>query len=136
MAGDIDSKVDCGICHEQENLHGASSKKNKKPECYSCHTRHSILPKSNKSSSVHKTQFKNTCGECHTVEWGEQGYLGWYTSVRIKSHKKQDFSKDFEETNCIGCHQGMAIHGNPDVVNDETCYRCHMNNNQNALIFT
>jgi hypothetical protein len=54
--------------------------------------------------------------------------------VRIRSHKKQDFSRDYSETNCMGCHQGTAIHGELEIINDETCYRCHLNNNRNGLM--
>jgi hypothetical protein len=136
MKEDSDVSVNCGNCHDQENLHGASSEKDNKPECYSCHTKHRILPKSIAGSSIHETQLKKTCGVCHPAEWGEHGYFAWFASVRVRSHKKQDFSEDYKATDCIGCHQGMAVHGNADVVNDETCYQCHMNNNQNALMGT
>ena len=133
-AGDITETVDCGSCHLLKNLHGASSGKDNKPECYSCHTKHKILPESDEYSSINKTQLKNTCGKCHPAQWGERGYLEWFTSIRIKSHKKQDFSRDFEETNCIGCHQGMAIHGTPEKISDDECFQCHVKDNKNAMM--
>lgn len=136
VAGDVNEKVNCGNCHSQEGLHGASSGEENKPECYSCHTKHNILPKYIKHSAINETQLKNTCKECHPAQWGEQGYLKWFTSVRVRSHKKQDFSKDFNETNCVGCHQGMAIHGKSEIVDEQNCYKCHMNNNQNGLMGT
>ena len=132
-AGDITGMVDCSNCHPQKNLHGASSDKDNKPECYSCHTKHNILPESVEYSSINKNQLKYTCKKCHPAKWGEQGFLRWLASVRIKSHKKQDFSQDFEETNCVGCHQGMAIHGNPEKVSDE-CFKCHMKDNKHAMM--
>ena len=86
------------------------------------------------NSSVNETRFKDTCVKCHPTEWGEQGYFKWFASVRIRSHKKQDFKEDFDEANCIGCHQGGAIHGKQEVINDDRCYQCHLNNNQNGLM--
>jgi len=134
--GEIKGRVDCDRCHKEKNFHGALSEEGNKPQCYSCHTKHEILPKSMEDSSIHKTRIKDTCIKCHPAEWGEQGYLKWFTSMRIRSHKKQDFSKNFNETNCKGCHQGMAIHGKPEVVTDDKCYQCHMNNNENGLMGT
>ena len=133
-AGGITETVDCRTCHSQKNLHGASSGKDNKPECYSCHTKHNILPESVEYSSINKIQLKNTCKKCHQAQWGDQGYLKWFTSIRVKSHKKQDFSKDFDETNCTGCHQGMAIHGKPEKVSDDECSKCHMTDNKNAMM--
>lgn len=132
--GEVAGRVDCNKCHEQENLHGFSSERGTKPECQSCHTKHEILPAFMENSSVNVSRFKDTCASCHSLEWGKQGYLKWFTSVKIRSHKKQDFSKDFNETNCTGCHQGRAIHGGHEVINDDGCYQCHLNNNQNGLM--
>ncbi len=132
--GETAGRVDCAECHMQKNLHGVSSEKENKPECYSCHTKHRIFPASFENSSVNPERFKDTCAECHLAEWGNYGYLRWFTSIRIRSHKKQDFSREFSERNCTGCHQGMAIHGEPDVINDYICYRCHLNNNRNGLM--
>lgn len=126
--------VDCGQCHDQENLHGGSSASKNRPECHSCHTKHRILPAIFENSSINEKNFEDTCSKCHPAEWGKNGYLKWFTSVRIRSHKKQDFSKNFNETNCTGCHQGAAIHGESGVINDEICYRCHLNNNRNGLM--
>ncbi len=134
MRGNNIAPVDCGICHGQENLHGLGAPEGNRPECHSCHTKHAILPASDKGSSVHETQLEKTCGACHSEEWGNKGYLRWFTSTAIRSHKKQDFSGDFSEKNCIGCHQGMAVHGDPLTVNNDKCRQCHMNNGGNALM--
>ena len=133
-AGDVAGKVNCGNCHSQKNLHGASSGKDHKPECYSCHTKHKILPESAEDSSINKTQLKITCKKCHPAQWGEKGYLKWFTSLRVKSHKKQDFSMDFDETNCVGCHQGMAVHGKNEKISVAECSGCHMKDNKNAMM--
>jgi hypothetical protein len=46
--------------------------------------------------------------------------------VRIKSHPKQDFSGTYDKTNCLGCHQGAAAHGESGNINGQTCYKCHI----------
>lgn len=132
--GKATETVNCGQCHDQANLHGASLKSKNRPECYSCHTKHRILPAFFEDSSINEINFNGTCSKCHPSEWKKHGYIKWFTSVRIRSHKKQDFSRDFSETNCTGCHQGAAIHGEHEIINDETCYRCHLNNNRNGLM--
>ena len=132
--GEVTEKVNCNNCHSQENLHGSSSGRENRPECYSCHTKHKILPEYVEYSSINKTQLKNTCKKCHPAQWGEQGFLRWFTSVRVKSHKKEDFSKNFDETNCVGCHQGMAVHGGNEKISDDECSKCHIKENKNAMM--
>jgi hypothetical protein len=132
--GEATEKVDCGQCHDQENLHGSSLKSENRPACYSCHTKHRILPAFFGESSTNEKNLKETCAQCHPTEWAKNGYLKWFTSVRISSHKKQDISRDYSDTKCTGCHQGAAVHGDHKIINDETCYRCHLNNNRNGLM--
>ncbi len=68
------------------------------------------------------------CGCCH----GEgkpgksTGFFTFLSSLKIRSHKKQDFSRSYEKTNCLGCHQGQAAHGEKEPVNRDNCYICHM----------
>ena len=133
-AGDVTGKVDCGNCHAQENLHGTASEKENQLECFSCHTKHSILPSYIENSSVHKTQFKKLCIECHKEQWGQSGYLKWFTSLKVKSHKKQDFSKKYDETNCAGCHLKIAIHERTENIPESECSKCHMKDNKNAMM--
>ncbi len=118
--------VDCGKCHGQKNLHGSTSKSENRPRCHSCHTRHGILGTDDKASTVHPDQLKKTCKACHPVECGETDYLSWLPSIRIMSHKKQDFSQAYEKDNCIGCHQGKAVHGEKEPLNEQNCHICHM----------
>ena len=132
--GGVTEKVNCNNCHFQENLHGASSGRGHRPECYSCHTKHRILPEFVESSSINKSQLKNTCAKCHPAKWDEQGFLRWFTSIRIKSHGKEDFSRNFDETNCAGCHQGTAVHGKDEKISDDECSRCHLKDNKNAMM--
>lgn len=122
--------VNCGQCHEQKNRHGLQSKTGMypgihRPRCYSCHTRHNILEKDRVESSVHPGQLKETCRACHPAECGETDYLSKLPSMQIASHNKQDFNRSYEKDNCIGCHQGLAAHGESEPVNDQDCYKCH-----------
>lgn len=118
--------VDCSQCHDQQNRHALHSKSENRPHCYSCHTKHGILEKDNASSSVYPERLKETCRGCHAFECGEVDYLSWLPSLQIASHRKQDFSQAYERTNCIGCHQGLAAHGEEGQLNDHDCYKCHL----------
>ncbi len=126
--------VDCSSCHDQENRHGTNTATEPKPQCYSCHTKHSIRAIDDVSSSVHQTQLGKTCMTCHPVESGKTGFLSFLPSFQIASHNKQDFSLSYKMTNCIGCHQGKASHGNDGEIDDQNCYTCHLlENGQSAL---
>lgn len=118
--------VDCNKCHEQENIHGSGTEARDRPKCYNCHGKHNILKKDEYRSSVHWIQLKYTCSECHPVECGEGEYLSWMPSLQIKSHKKQDFSMDYDRFNCVGCHQGQAAHGEKQMQDGQDCHLCHM----------
>ena len=118
--------VDCDECHDQENLHGISAENRERPQCYSCHGKHDILGKDNRASMVSQDRLKDTCKGCHPQECDETGYIEWLPSLQIRSHKKQDFSRDYSRSNCIGCHQGLAAHGEEGPVDDQDCHVCHM----------
>jgi len=118
--------VDCSQCHDQENRHGLKSERKCRPQCYSCHTKHSILEKDNKLSTVNPKQLKETCKACHPAECGETTYLSWFPSIQVASHSKQDFSRAYEKDNCLGCHQGMAAHGEEEPLNNQDCQICHL----------
>ncbi len=133
-AGDVDEKVNCNMCHQQANLHGASADAESRPECYTCHTKHSILPSHFEKSTVNRAHLEERCSECHEAQYGKSGYMKGFTSFRIRSHKKEDFSREFNEQNCVGCHQGMAIHGTAEKVSEDDCAKCHMKDNKNAMM--
>ena len=118
--------VDCGACHDQENRHGLSARKEDRPQCYTCHGSHYILPIGDRASAVYRDRLKITCRGCHPVECGETGFLELLPSIRVRSHKKQDFSKAYDRYNCIGCHQGSAAHGEEGALTGEDCGICHM----------
>jgi hypothetical protein len=127
--------VVCGECHEQENRHGLQSKTEDRPRCYSCHTKHGIFKKDEEVSSVHPEHLKETCKGCHPVECGQTDYLSWLPSIQITSHKKQDFSRAYEKGDCLGCHQGMAAHGEEEPINDQDCYKCHLSQKGQARLW-
>ena len=122
--------VDCNACHDQENRHGSKSKDEDWPQCHSCHSRHGILEKDNPSSSVHPARLKETCKRCHPLECGEVGYLSWFPSLKMRTHGKQDFSQTYKRSNCVGCHQAMASHGDDIRLNEQNCFKCHLPNSK------
>ena len=127
--------TDCSECHEQQNLHGRGSDAGTRPQCYSCHTRHGMLPKDDPRSSTHSQRLKETCKSCHARESGETDYFSWLPSLQIASHGKQDFSQVYDRANCLGCHQGQAAHGESDPISDQTCFKCHVSlDGQNKLL--
>jgi hypothetical protein len=127
--------VDCSGCHEQENRHGRESNSGTRPQCYSCHTRHGMRTKDDPLSSVHPQRLKDTCDSCHPHESGQTDYFSWLPSLQVASHSKQDFSQDYDRTNCLGCHQGMGAHGEQEPINDQTCFTCHLTpDGQNKLL--
>ncbi|MCK4794297.1 MAG: hypothetical protein KAV87_61790 [Desulfobacteraceae bacterium] len=118
--------VDCSQCHDNENRHGLESKNEHRPRCYSCHTTHAIFEKDSELSSVHGKNLKKTCKTCHPAECGDRDYMSWLLSLQISSHNKQNFGQVFDTDNCLGCHQGMAAHGEDAPLNDQDCYKCHL----------
>jgi len=68
------SPVNCENCHEeigeiyQKSAHGHSiSDHNDKmaPRCKDCHTKHNILPPTNKEAATYPLNIPFTCGRCH-----------------------------------------------------------------------
>lgn len=127
--------VDCSECHDQENRHGLKSKNEYRPRCYSCHTTHAIFEKDSEFSSVHGKNLKKTCKTCHPAESGDRDYMSWLPSLQIASHNKQDFGQVFDTDNCLGCHQGMAAHGEGAPLNDQDCYKCHLSPEGEPLLW-
>ncbi len=127
--------VDCSGCHEQVNHHGKGSNSGTRPQCYSCHTRHGMRAKDDPLSSVHPQRLKETCASCHPRESGQTDYISWLPTLQVASHSKQDFSQDYDRTNCLGCHQGMGAHGEHETINEQTCFTCHVTlDGQNLLL--
>jgi hypothetical protein len=126
--------ADCSACHDQVNRHGLHSERTP-PDCYACHTKHNILSKDDVRSTVHADNLKETCKSCHAQRSGNTDYFSWLPSLQVSSHEKQDFSRDYSADNCVGCHQGKAVHGEEAVVNDQDCYKCHVSLNGENLLY-
>jgi hypothetical protein len=118
--------VDCSACHEQENRHGLNGPEEQRPHCYDCHTRHHMLYKNNPASAVHPDQLAITCAGCHPAASGETDFFSWFPSYQIASHKKGDFATAYKKDNCLGCHQGAAVHGESAAIDDQDCGKCHL----------
>jgi hypothetical protein len=125
--------VDCVQCHEKENRHAVQVLENR-PKCYSCHTRHRILAPEDEISSVNPMQLKVTCRTCHPVECRQTDYLSFLPSLQLSSHKKQDFGRNYSRFNCIGCHQGMAVHGEEEAISQQDCHKCHLSGQGTSLL--
>ncbi len=120
-------RVNCRGCHEQVNRHGrrSSKKGSPLPACQTCHTRHDILKKDNPASTVNPENLKKTCRGCHPRECGANNYWTYFPSLQVASHAKQDFSQHYRRSNCLGCHQGQAAHGEEQPLNSQSCSKCH-----------
>lgn len=118
--------VDCNACHDEKNRHGAGSGSGNLPQCYSCHTKHHILPPSTAESSVNPKNLSTTCGSCHPVQTRAIDSFSVFATFRVSSHKKEDFAGDFATSDCLGCHQGKAAHGEKEPIYEHDCYRCHL----------
>jgi hypothetical protein len=119
-------RVDCGQCHDEQNRHGWDAQSGTRPQCYSCHTRHGMLAPDNPASSVNAANLTATCSSCHATQCGQAALLPWLASVQIRIHGKQDLGCAYDETDCLGCHQGRASHGQSEVLNSRNCQRCHL----------
>lgn len=108
-----------------ESKHGKaySLKKRNAPFCTSCHDPHNANL-ADKDSPVNKKNIVKTCGTCHQdVTLSGKNIFGNLAMLRINGHKKGNSSIDYSYNNCVGCHQGDAVHGkNRSEVN---CMSCH-----------
>ncbi len=124
--------VDCSACHEQENRHGPEDAP---LQCHECHTTHDIRAKTDPASAVHPDRLPITCGECHPTTVGARDYFSWFPSFQIASHAKGDFGSAYAEDNCLGCHQGAGAHGETEPINDQTCYKCHYDQDKAGAVW-
>lgn len=113
--------VDCKVCHEQPSLHA----KNGSVKCINCHPPHLIYKSNDPKSSVNQKNLKKTCGKCHLKETSKSSFLNSVRYFKIVSHSKQNISKQYTMSMCIGCHQGAGAHGEKKQINSQNCYKCH-----------
>ena len=122
--------VNCGDCHEQENLHGLDGMEEMRPQCHDCHPAHNMRPKNDPASAVHRDNLTVTCAGCHPAASGDVDLFSWLPSFQIASHNKGDFAQAYDDGNCIGCHQAAAVHGGTERIDDQNCDQCHMSPDQ------
>ena len=140
--------VNCSNCHEeineiyQNSLHGKALQKNDQfaPKCYSCHTKHNILPNTNKKSKTFVMNIPLTCGGCHregtsmtqTHNIHKKNILENYS---MSIHGEGLFRKGLTVTAvCTSCHTAHNVlpHTDPNSTISrlnvvKTCMKCHAN---------
>jgi cytochrome b subunit of formate dehydrogenase len=88
--------------------------------CVSCHTAHSVLPKTDPKSSIYKFNVPSTCGKCH---------LGILEDFRVSEHGKQWLAGSPKGPGCVTCHGSHSIQ-NPESQQFQLaipllCAKCH-----------
>ncbi|MFH0988441.1 MAG: hypothetical protein V1799_00305 [bacterium] len=141
------------IEHYTESIHGKGLKKSGltvTATCTSCHTAHSVLPKSDSLSSVYRSNLPATCGRCHhgIQEQFEKSIHAVLVNETKKElpvcadcHSAHTISRADESgfkltimTQCGRCHEGIAktyfdtYHGKVSQLGytkTAKCYDCH-----------
>jgi hypothetical protein len=156
-------KVTCIECHDDiaaihaGDPHGkaAAAGNPDAPQCYDCHSTHSVLPSDNPGSTVHRDALFRTCGACHPDQaapalvplgrayvTGEHHALpapGLVTSLasvlpsRLKGHGKVNLAEDYSTQRCGSCHIDVISHSGEDLQVD-VCAECHWSG-RNRLLF-
>jgi len=140
--------VACGNCHDVEeadygnSLHGKEMTAGDEfaPHCYDCHSKHYILPETDKHSTIFKLNIPFTCGRCHKEgsdttkahDFPEKNILENYS---MSIHGEGLFRKGLTVTAvCSSCHTGHNIlpHTDPESTISrfkvvKTCMKCHAN---------
>jgi len=122
--------VACGRCHpeaieqNQLNIHntfvGIADKS--LPECYDCHSKHSVKTKDDPDATINPENLGKTCYSCHQ-ELRPKVFMGLLPTQVILGHRKCDVNDNFDLSLCLNCHAG-AGHG-PLAGYPEYCNRCH-----------
>lgn len=142
------SPVQCANCHDQigeiyrNSDHGKAALQRDDelaPTCKDCHTKHNILPPTNKESSTYPLNIPFTCGRCHRegTEMTRTHDLNQHNVIENYSmsiHGKGLFVDGLIVTAvCSSCHTAHNVlkAGNPESsVNRnnivETCNQCHV----------
>jgi hypothetical protein len=140
--------VFCGTCHEEiqqtyeTSMHGEArliAGDMQAPKCHNCHTKHRILPPSDKRSPTYPLNIPDTCGSCHkegssmTKEHNiGQTYIVQKYSMSI--HGKGLYVDGLIVTaTCVSCHTPHNVQAPNDPRSSvnreniiETCNQCHV----------
>ena len=140
------AKPQCATCHADQDsaykhgFHAQAIAKGDKnaANCQDCHgSVHELLPASDPSSKVHRTNIPKTCGTCHGQKFvmAQSGHSSTPFTAYQESVHGQSIAKDGDNskaavcTDCHGTHEILAA-GNPEspvfkfnVPN--TCAKCH-----------
>jgi len=117
------SSVNCGNCHEEifetysKSMHGVARMEAGDllaPKCYDCHSKHAILPPSDRRSATYPLNVPATCGKCH------------------REGSKMNQLHDIEEHNIVSNYT-MSTHGKglyvDGLVVTAVCSSCHSPHN-------
>ena len=127
-------RVDCHQCHDQINRHGGKTGILHRPKCYDCHGTHDILEKERRDSAVHGDQLTTTCRKCHAAECESDKRFFLLPAFSMATHVKQNFSKTYDKSHCLGCHQASAAHGEGSLIHEDDCFRCHLRDGKNDTL--
>jgi hypothetical protein len=142
------SPVKCENCHEaiseiyNDSAHGHASRDDKDrmaPSCKDCHTKHNILPPTDKRASTYPLNIPFTCGRCHSegtamTESHELNQHNIVANYSMSIHGKGLFVDGLIVTAvCSSCHTAhnvqKASEPNSTVNRNnivETCNQCHV----------
>ncbi len=139
-------KVDCGMCHpdeqsrHDESLHGRAIKRgdNLAPSCKTCHGSHNVLRPSDPRAPVSRMEVPRLCGGCHregtpvsmTRNIPQENILGNYVD---SIHGEGLFRRGLTVTAvCTSCHTSHFILPHTDKRSSiaknniaKTCMQCH-----------
>jgi hypothetical protein len=140
--------VKCENCHDdigaiyQKSAHGDAAivhKDQMAPKCCDCHTKHNILPPTNKEASTYPLNIPFTCGRCHRegTEMTKSHVLNQHnivTNYSMSIHGKGLFVDGLIVTAvCTSCHTAHNVQkasAPESTVNRdniiETCNQCHV----------
>ena len=106
-----------------DSIHGkalSGAARGSAPTCTNCHGAHSIRPKSDPQSSVHRAKIPDTCGTCHAKERQAFGR---------GQHGKLRQDGNLAAPGCSDCHSahGIQAHDMPRFQTEviKECGNCH-----------
>lgn len=133
----------CAKCHQNvaavyhESIHGQAAAQGVKeaPVCTSCHGEHTILPMTDRASSVWRGAVTKTCAGCHAMERMNARFglpADRLTSYLDTYHGLAAKRGDLRVANCASCHGFHDVLPSTDPRSSihkanlaNTCGRCH-----------